>query len=410
MKIGYLHLGSINHGVYRYGKLLAKEAKKIPEIEVIEYEILLTTDSEENKTTFKDTAVKISQSGVNILHLQCTRFNKDLWGFGIDQYQNLLMFISHCKIPIVVTIHDIDLVKTISFDSKLLITFLKLFDNKLTHLFFVNQNHIFNKLLSFLNKDGIFRELFLIAIIKNAHKIFIFSDIQKEILQEKYNHQKDNIFVIPHFIENRDVSLSKEEARATLGFQSSDIILTLQGFIYESKGHKLLLAALPNLSSNTKVVFAGSKAIGEEDKYLNRLIFLAKKYGVDKQLLITGYLSEKELEMYLMATDIAICPFQNHSASGSLSTWISVGCPIIASDIPLIEEYNRIEPNVIEIFKPYDKDALSKTINKCLENKSFFTEKQNKLKKLQQLLNISVIIREHVNHYNILPSNKSPKM
>jgi len=72
---------------------------------------------------------------------------------------------------------------------------------------------------------------------------------------------------------------------------------------------------------------------------------LAKTMGVEERQQAT-YL--RRAERYLVATDLAICPFKNCSASGSLSTWISVVHPtILAFDLPQIS-YNRLEQGLLK--------------------------------------------------------------
>ena len=63
-----------------------------------------------------------------------------------------------------------------------------------------------------------------------------------------------------------------------------------------------------------------------------------------------------------MASHLAGCPFEMLSASGSLSTGVSLGRPILASDLPQIAEYNRIEPGAIKTFQPYTSEALAAAI------------------------------------------------
>ncbi len=127
-----------------------------------------------------------------------------------------------------------------------------------------------------------------------------------------------------------------------------------------------------------------------------KLLALAKEKGVSDRLHITGYLSEEDLERYLVATDLAICPFKKLSASGSLSTWISVARPVLASDVPQIDEYNRLEPGAIQTFAPYTPSALASAVRQML---SSLSNTDQKLEKLRQHLDMSVIFDQHLNYY-----------
>jgi len=177
-----------------------------------------------------------------------------------------------------------------------------------------------------------------------------------------FNDSK-KIAVIPHYIEDRLSLPSREESRRILGFERFKVI-TLLGFIFEGKGHKLLIESLALLKDKKiMVVFAGGSAIGSEG-FLNKLKCLAEKKGVSAQLKITGYLEEKELEKYLVSTDIAVCPYSLCFASSSLATWFSVARPIIASYLPQFREYDKFYPGAIHFFSPYSSKALAKSIKK----------------------------------------------
>jgi len=45
MKIGYLHIGSHKHGGCRYGRILAAEARRRPNLAVIEAYLLILTEN-----------------------------------------------------------------------------------------------------------------------------------------------------------------------------------------------------------------------------------------------------------------------------------------------------------------------------------------------------------------------------
>jgi glycosyltransferase involved in cell wall biosynthesis len=129
---------------------------------------------------------------------------------------------------------------------------------------------------------------------------------------------------------------------------------------------------------------------------------------VENRIHFTGYLSEAELEAYLIATDLAICPFQGFSASGSISTWISVACPILSFDLPQIREYNTFEEGAIQIFKPYTPMALAAAIQECLEQDQ---DKQTiKIAQLGQKLSLSNILDSHLTLFGAVYQDSYPNL
>jgi glycosyltransferase involved in cell wall biosynthesis len=171
--------------------------------------------------------------------------------------------------------------------------------------------------------------------------------------------------VIPHFVEPRVLGSSRSEAKAALGLTGKRIV-TLLGYIHSRKGHRLVVDALPHLPEDVVAVFAG-RAAQEEHGLVEQLRHRAALAGVSRRLIITGYLTDDRLAQHLAATDLAVCPFAALSASGSLSTWISSGRSIVASDLPQIREYNALEPGAIATFAPYSPAALAGAILRAFE-------------------------------------------
>jgi hypothetical protein len=55
------------------------------------------------------------------------------------------------------------------------------------------------------------------------------------------------------------------------------------------------------------------------------------------------------------------------SASGSLSTWISTGRPIVTSDLPQFREYDEMEPGALRIFQPLSGESLAAAVQAVLD-------------------------------------------
>ena len=404
MKIGYLHIGPPKHGVVRYGYLLAAEARRRSELEVIEANVILTEDKKKNYHMLIEAARKLSKA--DIIHFQFNKFNQLLWGGGWVQLDYLGIFLDRCSSPLVVTLHDVfyppyglaGMLKYIS--SKLQPQTLPSHqDTKITP---TGKSSKYNP--SFWTRGwGFAQSTFLgtfgseaLALRKIASRVSLILVCTKEEskrLRDRVDNRK--LKTIPHFVETRSIALSRSQARTMLGLDGVKVV-TLLGYIYATKGHQILVEAMSKLPQEVMVVFAGGASHGSQ-QVVEELMTLAKEKGVDQRLRITGYLSEQELEHYLIATDLAVCPFSRFSASGSLSTWISVARPILASDFPQVAEYNRLEPDAIETFKPYTPIALAEVIRqmlpKCRENNDFTVAN------LQQKLSLPVIFDKHLACY-----------
>jgi glycosyltransferase involved in cell wall biosynthesis len=412
MKIGYLHLGPTEHGINRYGKMLANASRQKIELTVEEVELLLKDNPIDNSKTLINAAQQLSQS--DLVHIQFSYFNDLLWGSGWTQLDHLRIFLSHCQSPIVVTLHDV------YYCPRGLKGFLSFLRNQLQILLDFKLNNVdsYSKLelltshlriLYWTVKDywnGNFGPAIatLNVLLKHADSVLVCSQEEARRLDNRVPFSK--LKIIPHFVEPRSLSITADEARQSLNLVGK-IVLTILGFVFSGKGHQLLIGALPDLPLDVEVVFAGNAEVDKE--FVKSIKQTTDEKGLSNRLRFTGYLSEQDLESYLLATDLAICAFKEFSASGSISTWISVGCPILASDLPQIKEYNAIEPGAIQVFAPYTSDALLKAIQAFLDGDR--AKHVTKIENLGKHLSIFNIMDLHLAVYHSLDkTSKSSAM
>ena len=100
---------------------------------------------------------------------------------------------------------------------------------------------------------------------------------------------------------------------------------------------------------------------GGREGLMRRVQQRVAELGLEDRVRITGYLSEEEMETWIAASHLAVLPFRDLSASGSLSTWIAAGKPILASDLPGFHEYDRRVPGAIRFLGSLDPAALARS-------------------------------------------------
>lgn len=388
MKIGYLHIGTsqkAESGVTRYGRFLAAEARRHSELSVIEADAILSQNRQANQKLLNQVARQLSES--DVVHIQ---YNKYTWGGGRGQLYDLWTFFRHCSAPVVATLHDI--YPEIYPNYDFLTALSREREKQQRH-----QTDFMKRMVRTLSatlNSYLADRLTVVLLSKRGQKIFVSTEEEGRRIEHLVDSRK--LTNIPHFVEERSPTISPIEARRVLGLDGYRIV-TLQGFIYASKGHQLLVRAIPHLPPDVKVIFAGGSAANNE-QFLEEILKLATDLGVSDRLLITGYLSSQALELYLMATHLAICPFKIFSASGSLSTWISLARPILASDLPQIAEYGRLEANAIHTFSPYTSTALAEAIQRLLPMCREDGE-DVKVASLREKLSLPKIFDEHLKYY-----------
>jgi glycosyltransferase involved in cell wall biosynthesis len=378
MRIGYLHLGPEQHGIRRYSEYIAAEASRRSELTVIEATVTPTSIQQHNQQFLINAAQELSKA--DVVHFQ---YSRSVWK-GVNLWTQLdyfRTFIRHCSAPLVVTLHDIPSqyeVPKINSSPKF----------------------IWHRLKAYLQHAWGRNGFLLWWVIAQCRQTLVCTQEEARRLNtfvgSYWLRWFRHLDIIPHFVEQRTLTLDPALVRAELGLSGVRTI-TLLGWIFGSKGHRMAIEALAKLPDDVRLIFAGSPT-PDGTALIEELWELAEQQGVRDRLHVTGYLSTEDQERYLVATDLAICPFKETSASGSISTWISVARPILASDLPQIREYNQLEPEAIHTFCPYTASDLALAIQHLLPT---CTEQADaRVAKLRDQLQMSNIFNEHLNCYS----------
>ena len=323
MRIGYLHLGNQKHGVVRFGKQIASGLKQSANIHVYEWSL-----DEWHSSVIK------SINNIDILHcLYIAQVYSSIWGRLFHQNSNLNELFNLVKIPVVFTIHDI------------------------YRPGYIAEANLF-KFSDWLKMQIAPQRFALKKIIDNASNIIVNSEEEATRLIQ-LNSTKSPC-IVHHNIEQRELKESKINAKLHLGLENKKIILIL-GYIHPRKGHDLVIEAMRYLPKEYYLIVAGDAVLSQRD-YKNTLIDSINTFALSDRVRITGYLTDSDLEIVLTATDLAVVPCRNVSASGSLNTVISAGIPVIAADLPFFHEYNSIVGNSITILPKFDSYYLAKMV------------------------------------------------
>lgn len=321
LRLGILHLGRPESGVRRYGRILTDELAGRDGVRLTQTDAGLLED---RRGGLGSHGRLFTSAGVDALWMQ---WNKRGWGKGPRAAYRFLDLRRAYRGPLVVTLHDV-------FDRD-------------------------TRKERWLEADT--WSLRLVA--RSADRLIVHSEVEVERLAGIAPASR--ITVIPHFVERRDLPLSAQAARAHLGVADRRIV-TLLGFIYGRKGHGDLAESVPQLPEDVLVVLAGGAVAGREG-LMRRVQRRIGELGIDDRVRITGYLSEEEMETWIAATHLAILPFRDLSASGSLSTWIASGKPVLASDLPGFQEYDQLVPGSLRFIEELEPASIAAGIRKALD-------------------------------------------
>lgn len=359
MTIGYLHIGSETHGVTRYGIMLARAAREHLSDDVLEAEAMLGGHPTEGEQRLRAAVQRLA--GADVIHLQ---YNERVWG-NAAAAGHVRTVLAASPAPLVATLHDVRngygwrgigrrtwAKRTADVpgvraaggaaddapDTERATGLWASLRRAARYVWKEWQNTRATKQLA-----------------RGAAQILVCT--REEARRLRGIVAPERCMVIPHFVERRSLDVTPQQAKEELGLTGRRVF-TVLGFIHRAKGHALVVDAMPAWPDDVQVVFAGRPAVGSEG-FTQKLRQRAEALGVVERLRVTGYLDEDLLDRYLAATDLALCPFEQVSASGSLSTWIAAGRPILASDQPQIAEYNAMAAGAIATFTPYTSAALA---------------------------------------------------
>jgi glycosyltransferase involved in cell wall biosynthesis len=318
LRVGFLHVGRPESGVRRYGRILSEEAARRDDLTTLDVDAGLL----EGRTGGLHIRGR-ELADVDVVHMQ---WNRRGWGKGPRSTQRFIDFRRKSRRPLVVTLHDV----------------------------FPREG---------LRERWLAAEVIALRVVsRSASRIVVHSE--EEIGRLEGIVPTSRVRVVPHFVEERRLELGYAAAREKLGVEGRRVV-TLLGFIYGRKGHKILVEAIPELAPDVQVVYAGGP-VAHKVKILESVERRKLELGLGDRLTITGYLSEEDLETWIAATDLAVLPFRDLSASGSLSTWIAAGKPILASDLPGFREYDARVPGALHLFSPIETGPLAQAISERL--------------------------------------------
>lgn len=354
IRVGFLHIGPADHGVVRYGRVLAAAVGQFADIR--EQHVELTGTLRRDRALLRAAAEAFA--GVSIVHIQYEKGAIPLWGPRWRQLFNLATWFRYCRPVAVVTIHDV-YPPAVPWRGVAYRLALRMLESRC--------------------------RLLVVAFGEEARRLL------------PMLAKPERVRVIGHFVDERSPTCSRASARGALGIVGKRVV-TILGRIHagQRKGHRMAVDALPSLPPDVLLVFAGGNGRGSPG-VSDALKRRAAELGVTDRLRITGYLSEDEIDLYLMATDLALCPFRELSASSTMALWLSVGRPILASDLPQVAEYRAWQPDAMATFAPYTADVLAAAIERELA--LIDSRRGDQPSRIKDRFGIRRIAAEHVDAY-----------
>jgi glycosyltransferase involved in cell wall biosynthesis len=199
------------------------------------------------------------------------------------------------------------------------------------------------------------------------------SNATKKNLVDRVSQLESKSIVIHNGIEV-DKYASKVSTKANLGYNETDIIITLVGRINRLKGHKWLLKTFVNylyLHNNVKLLFVGSPVVGQE-YYLEEIEHFITENNIQDKVKIHRYTSN--LNRIWNSTDIAVMPSTEAESFGLVAVEAMLANkPVIGSNHGGLTEI-VVHEETGYLVEPNNDKALYEAIQKLIENSNLRKE------------------------------------
>jgi glycosyltransferase involved in cell wall biosynthesis len=319
-RIGFLHLGSPEGGINRYGRILAQAMGARDDVEVIERSARATDGGPHGLRALARAVAALAPADATVV--QYSRYR--LWADGPWRLVQLALVHLTLRGRTIVVLHDVP---------------------------------------SRPGDGGRAEEWALRLNLLLARAAVVHGVEERDRLAGR--RHRCRLVTMPHFIEPRDLP-DRDEARRRMGVAPDETVLGMLGWIHPRKNHAAAVEALAALGRPARLWLIGAPPTGA-DAYVAELMALARREGVEDSLEITGYLSDEDLDARLAALDVALCPYLDASASGSLATLLGARKPVVATDLPAFREPHAQAGRLVRLVAAPSPEHLAAAVRDALE-------------------------------------------
>jgi glycosyltransferase involved in cell wall biosynthesis len=208
-------------------------------------------------------------------------------------------------------------------------------------------------------------------------------------------HYMNKVNVIPIGIDTNRFNMNirdKIGIRERYKLKDKFIILAIGRFV-PYKGYRYLIESMKYLDDTYTLILYGWGILE------NSLKKLAKKLGVEKRVIFTGFVKDIEKTSFYAACDVFCVPSISRGECYSITLLEAIACgkPVIASNIPGVNEVASIGEG--QLVEPKNPEDLAKAIKKSREIKI----NRNKIdQKIKSEFSWEKIVKKYISVYKEL--------
>jgi len=248
--------------------------------------------SEGDLASYRTAADYLNASNVDLVSLQ-----HEYGIFGGKSGSHIMELLKHLRMPVITTLHTV------------------------------------------LREPNLDQRVVMHKIAARSERLVVMSQYSSRVLQEVFKVPAEKIDLIPHGIP--DLPFEQPDMyKDRFSCQGKSVLLTF-GLLSPNKGFESVIQAMPSIltsHSNAVYMIAGAThphvRAREGDRYRLELQALAKKLGVERQVLfVNRFVAPEEMAALVGSADIYITPYchEEQAVSGTLAFAMGAGKAIIST-------------------------------------------------------------------------------
>ena len=194
----------------------------------------------------------------------------------------------------------------------------------------------------------------------------------QEDISRRLERKKDiQIEVLFNDIPSMHISQPEDrlQTRTKYGIPGDAKVIVASGILNRGKNIEILVECLQKIEEkNVYVLIAGDGLTEADLRYKDSLQGLAKKLGVDKKVIFTGWLEKEDLWKLYLASDLFILPSRSEGMPNAMLEALGFDLPCLGSRISGVKDILQYEDLM---FDPEDEKGLVEKIHQ------FFSDEQH---------------------------------
>ena len=160
-----------------------------------------------------------------------------------------------------------------------------------------------------------------------ADAVIAQSDADRDTIAARFPRMP--IRVLPHPVEDRPLA-DREASRKKLGIAPDRPLVLFLGLVRPYKGLDVLFDAAPRIVEKTGAEISVVGEVFPDSR--DDMARLMRRPIASRIRLVDRYVTEAEMDEWLAACDVVVCPYRKNSGSGIAARAIAARRPVVASD------------------------------------------------------------------------------